>query len=211
MNYYPVFLDLSGRRSIVIGGGAVAQRKVEGLLAAGAQITVVSRTICEAFGSLLRQCSIKYLARSYQEGDLAGFAIAFAATNDEAVNHAIFAEARSRGVWVNCADDSTRCDFIMPGVIRRGELTVAVSTGGASPAATRAVREELEEYMTDGLAELVQTALEVRTELRQRSINTSAEAWNQALKGECRLLIKQGKGAEAKELLLAQLMAKSCH
>jgi precorrin-2 dehydrogenase/sirohydrochlorin ferrochelatase len=210
VNYYPVFLDLSDRRCIVIGGGAVAQRKVEGLLTAGAQITVVSPTICEAFGSLLKQRSVKYLARSYQQGDLEGFALAFVATNDEAVNISILAEARSRGIWVNCADDPTRCDFIMPGVIRSGELTVAVSTGGASPAATRAVREELEEYVTDGLAELVQTALEVRTELRQRSIKTSAEAWNQALKGEFRLLLRQGKAAEAKQLLLTQLEDESC-
>jgi precorrin-2 dehydrogenase / sirohydrochlorin ferrochelatase len=159
---------------------------------------------------LLAQRLVKYLKRRYQQGDLEGFALAFVATNDEAVNISIFSEALSRGIWVNCADDPTRCDFIMPGVIRSGELTVAVSTGGASPAATRAVREELEQYVTDGLAELVQTALEVRTELRQRSIKASAESWNRALKGECRLLIRQGRRAEAKRLLLDQLAERSC-
>jgi siroheme synthase-like protein len=95
-------------------------------------------------------------------------------------------------------------------VIRRCELAVAISSGGASPAATRAIREELESYLTEEFAQLVQTASEVRIELRQRSTQPSAESWNEALKGEFRLLLRQGRAAEAKQLLLTQLEDKSC-
>jgi siroheme synthase-like protein len=114
MRYYPVFLDLIGRRCIVIGGGVVAERKVDGLLAAGAHVTVVSPEISEGLRRLILQPSLEHLARKYERGDLAGFAIAFVATDDRAVNAAIFDEARSRGIWVNCADDPSHCDFISP-------------------------------------------------------------------------------------------------
>jgi precorrin-2 dehydrogenase / sirohydrochlorin ferrochelatase len=209
MSYYPIFLELRGRRCIVIGGGAVAERKVAGLLAAGAEITVVSPEISEGLRLLFTQRSIKYLARGYENGDLAGYALAFVATDDGTITSAVFSEALKRGVWINCADVPSYCDFILPAVIRRGELAVAISSGGASPAATRAIREELESYLTEELAQLVQTASEVRSNLRQRSIEARAESWNEALKGEFRLLLREGKVAEAKELLLTQLEHKS--
>jgi siroheme synthase-like protein len=204
-----MFLDLTGRRCIVIGGGAVAERKVDGLLAAGAHVTVVSPKISEELRRLILQPSLKHLARKYESGDLAGFAIAFVATDDGAVNAAVFDEARTRGIWVNCADDPIHCDFISPAVIRRGELLVALSTGGATPASARAVREELEDFLTDDFAQLVETASEVRRELQQRSIQATPAAWNRALGGDFRRLIHEGKASEAKRLLLDSLEAKS--
>jgi precorrin-2 dehydrogenase/sirohydrochlorin ferrochelatase len=210
MSYYPIFLDLQGRRCIVIGGGAVAERKVEGLLAAGAEITVVSPETSEGLRLLLAQRSLKHLPRKYQHGDLAGYALAFVAIDDGATAAAVFSEARAAGVWINCADAPSCCDFILPAVIRRGQLAVAISSGGASPAATRAIREEFESHLTEELAQLVQTASEVRADLRQRSIHARAESWNEALKREFRLLLRQGKAAEAKQLLLTQLEVKSC-
>jgi siroheme synthase-like protein len=210
MSYYPIFLELTGRRCIVIGGGAVAERKVDGLLAAGAQISVISPELSEGLRRLIPQQSLEHVARKYESGDLAGFAIAFVATDDGAVNAAVFDEARSRGIWVNCSDDPSHCDFISPAVIRRGKLSVALSTGGASPASARAVREELESYLTEGFAQLVETASEVRRELRQRSIHASPEAWKRAMDGDFRRLIHEGKASEAKRLLLASLEAKSC-
>lgn len=210
MSYYPIFLDLTGRRCIVIGGGPVAERKIEGLFAAGAEITVVSPEISEGLRRLLAQRSIKHLPRKYETGDLAGYRLAFVATGDRATAAAVFSEGHAAGIWVNCADVPSCCDFILPAVIRRGELAVAISSGGASPAATRAIREELESYLTQEFAQLVQTASEVRADLRQRSIHARAESWNEALKGEFRLLLKQGKAAEAKQLLLTRLEDESC-
>ena len=210
MSYYPIFLDLTGRRCIVIGGGAVAERKIEGLLAAGAEITVVSPELSEGLRLLLVQRSIKHVPRKYQHGDLAGYALAFVATEDRATAAAVFSEARAGGIWVNCADVPSYCDFILPAVIRRGELAIAISSGGASPAATRAIREELESYRIDEFVQLVQTASEVRADLRQRSKHVTAESWNEALKGKFRLLLREGKAAEAKQLLMTQLEDKSC-
>jgi precorrin-2 dehydrogenase / sirohydrochlorin ferrochelatase len=210
MSYYPIFLDLTGRRCIVIGGGAIAERKIEGLLAAGAEITVVSPEVSKGVRRLLAQRSIKHVPRQYENGDLAGYRLAFVATDDPATAAAVFSEARASGIWVNCADVPSCCDFILPAVIRRGELAVAVSSGGASPAATRAIREELESYLTQEFTQLVQTASEVRADLRQRSIHARAESWNEALKGEFRRLLRQGKSAEAKQLLLTQLEDESC-
>lgn len=210
MSYYPIFLELQGRRCIVIGGGTVAERKIEGLLAAGAEITVVSPEISEGLRLFFTQRSIQHVQRKYENGDLAGYALAFVATDDGETTAAVFLEARERGIWVNCADVPGCCDFILPAVIRRGELAVAISSGGASPAATRAIREELESYLSEEFAQLVQTASEVRTDLRERSIHPRAESWNEALKGEFRLLLRQGKAAEAKQLLLTELEHKSC-
>jgi len=102
---------------------------------------------------------------------------------------------------VNSADDPDHCDFILPAVIRRGELTVAVSTGGTSPAVTRAIREELDDYFTPDYAQLVAIAAEVRRRLKANSLGASADAWNRALKGDFRRLIKAERSEEAKNLL----------
>jgi siroheme synthase-like protein len=209
MSFYPIFIDLSRRRCVVIGGGAVAQRRIEGLLEAGAIVTVVSPAITDALAQWVAQGALRHVARLYEAGDLAGCNLAFVATDDREVNQAVFSEARLRCVWINSADDPENCDFILPAVIRRGELSVAICTGGASPATTRAVREELESYFTADYARLVQIAGEVRRRLREKSLAVSSEAWNQALKGEFRRLLNEDRPDEAKALLLKTLGANT--
>jgi precorrin-2 dehydrogenase/sirohydrochlorin ferrochelatase len=209
MVYYPVFLEMNQRRCVVIGGGWVAERKVEGLLAAGADVTVISPAITERLRDWLAKGAIRHVEREYEAGDLPGSDLVFAATDHSAINAAVCGDARSLGIWINAADDPEHCDFILPAVLRRGELAVAVSTGGASPAVTRAVREELENYFTAAYAQLVQIASEVRRELREKSLSASADAWNKALKGNFRRLIQEGRAEQAKELLLSTLGAGS--
>jgi siroheme synthase-like protein len=209
MGFYPIFLDVSRRRCVVIGGGPVAERRVEGLLAAGAAVTVVSPAITDRLEKLAREGAVCYMARAYEAGDIEGFDLVFVATDDGVANQAVFSEARSRAVWINSADDPENCDFILPAVVRRGELSVAISTGGASPAATRAIREELENYFTPDYARLVQIASEVRRELREESIVVSASVWNEALTGEFRRLLKEDRAEQAKALLLKTLGAVS--
>ena len=209
MGYYPIFLEMKDRRCVVIGGGAVAERRVEGLVAVGANVTVISPAITEGLRDLLTQGAIRHVAREYQTGDRAGYDLFFVATDNLEINAVVSSEARSLRVWVNSADDPDHCDFILPGVIRRGDLTVAVSTGGVSPAVTRAIREELDEYFHADYARFVQIAGEVRKELREKSVCPGAGAWNRALQGDYRRLIKEGKSVQAKELLLETLGAKS--
>jgi siroheme synthase-like protein len=153
--YYPVFLDLADRPCVVVGGGPVAEGKVAGLLAAGARVTVVSPTVTAPLAGWAAEGRVTHRARAYRAEDLDGQQVAFVATDDAAVTRAVAAEGRARGIWVNAADEPARCDFILPAVIRRGRLVVAVSTGGASPAAARAIREELEGYLTEDHAVLV--------------------------------------------------------
>ena len=209
MGYYPIFLEMKDRRCVVIGGGAVAQRKVEGLLAVGANVTVVSPSITDGLRDLLGQDKIRHVAREYRAGDRAGYDLVFVATDNSEVNAAVSSEAQSLHIWVNSADDPDRCDFILPAVIRRGDLTVAISTGGISPAATRAIREELDQYFREDYASFVQIAGHVRKELREKSVSADPSKWNRALRGDFRRLIKEGKLAQAKELLLKTLGAES--
>ena len=209
MGYYPVFLEMKDRRCVVIGGGAVAERKVEGLVEVGANVTVISPGITDGLRDLLTQGAIRHVAREYQTGDLAGYDLVFVATDNSEINAAVSSEARSLRIWVNSADDPDHCDFILPAVIRRGDLAVAVSTGGVSPAVTRAIREELDEYFTADYASFVQIAGEVRRELREKSVSPGAGAWNRALKGDFRRLIKEGRPEQARELLLETLGADS--
>jgi precorrin-2 dehydrogenase/sirohydrochlorin ferrochelatase len=119
----------------------------------------------------------------------------------------VSAEGRERGVWVNAADEPARCDFILPSVIRRGRLVVAVSTGGASPAAARAIREELEAYLTTDHAMLVEVAAEVRQDLRARAMSADASRWRRALDGGLRRLIAGRRYAKARARLARALGA----
>jgi siroheme synthase-like protein len=209
MGYYPIFLEMKDRRCVVIGGGAVAERKVEGLVAVGANVTVISPAITDGLQDLLAQSAIRHVAREYRAGDRAGYDLVFVATDNSENNATVSNEARSLRIWVNSADDPDHCDFILPAVIRRGDLAVAVSTGGVSPAVTRAIREELDEYFNADYARFVQIAGEVRRELREKSVSPGASAWNRALQGDFRRLIKEGKPVQAKELLLETLGARS--
>jgi precorrin-2 dehydrogenase/sirohydrochlorin ferrochelatase len=137
---YPIFLDLSGRRCVVVGGGEVANRKARKLLQARARVVVISPEI----GAELESVAVEIHRRPYREGDLVGAFLAFAATNSREVNAAVVREAKGRGVPVNVADKPSDGDFALPSTLRRGRLQVAVSTGGASPTLARRIREELE-------------------------------------------------------------------
>lgn len=205
MGPYPVVLDLGGRPVLVVGGGAVAERKVEGLRAAGASITVVSPRVSARLAKMADDGDIRVRLRSYRRSDLRGVAIVFAATDDRNVNAAVAADSRRRRIWVNAADDPDHCDFILPSVLRRGSLLVSVTTGGRSPALARIVREELERLLGSDFALLTELAGDVRRELRTRGEQATAEAWTTALRGDVRRLVAAGRREEARRCLLEAL------
>ncbi len=210
MGYYPIFLELTGRPCLVIGGGPVAERKVEGLLAAGAAVTVLSPALTIRLHALADAGRLRHVTRVYRPGDFEGHQLVFVATDDDGVNAAVAREGRERGVWVNAADDPAHCAFILPSVLRRGDLQVAVATGGASPALSRAIREELEGYFTDDYAALAVLVSEVRRELGQRDHRPSAEAWRRALGADLRRLLAEGRRDEARVRLVDRLGAPAC-
>ncbi len=210
MGYYPIFLELAGQPCLVVGGGAVAERKVDGLLAVGASVTVVSPMLSPGLEVLAKARRIRHVAREYNPGDLEGYQLAFVATDDRAVNAAVAREGQEHGVWVNAADDPEHCDFILPSIFRRGELVVAVATGGSSPALSRVVREEIEGYLGEEYGVLAEIAADVRRELRARGLSPDGEAWRKALDGDLRGLVAQGRRDEARARLLWRLRAGVC-
>lgn len=202
---YPVALDLTGRPCLVVGGGAIAQRKVAGLIQAGARVTVVSPSLAPPLLQLAAEAPLRWKPREYEAGDAAGFTLVMVATDDRAVNAAVAAECRERGVWVNCADDPERCDFILPSVLRRGAVTVAVSTGGRSPTLARLLREELDALLPLDVAPLTEVVADVRHALSEDGVSLDAERWRQALDGEVRSLVAAGRTTEARARLRDRL------
>ncbi|CAN5590870.1 hypothetical protein BH24ACT21_BH24ACT21_16540 [soil metagenome] len=149
---YPIFLDLSGRRCVIVGGGAVANRKARKLLQARAEVVVISPQIQPEIESM----AVEVRRRPYEKGDLEGACLAFTATNSREVNSAVAREAQERGVFINVADRPSEGSFALPSTLRRGGLQVAVSTGGASPTLARSIREELEKQFGPEWAGLIE-------------------------------------------------------
>ncbi len=200
--YYPVFLSLAGRPCLVVGGGAVAAGKVNGLLAAGAQVTVVSPTLNQPLQKLAETAQIRHYARRYRPEDVSGMALVIVATDDRRTNDQVAADCRTHGVWVNAADDPPNCDFILPSVIRSGKVTLAASTSGASPALARRLREDLSAFLSDDTSALADLMGEVRQALRDVGISVDSERWQRALDARLRALLAQRRFDEARAYLL---------
>ncbi len=142
---YPVCLEIAGQRCTVVGGGSVAERKVVGLLAVGAQVRVISPKLTDILTGLAAEGRVEWLERGYEPGDLVGALLVFAATDCREIQEAVVRETTRTGQLVNVIDAPLSCSFQVPAVVRRGELTLAVSTGGKSPAVAAMVRGQLEE------------------------------------------------------------------
>jgi|GEM_PF-200364 len=204
--YYPISLDVNGKRCVVVGGGEVALRKVEALLEHGAIVQVISPELRPELEDLVASGKIIAAKRSYAEGDLAGAFVAIAATDDIDVNRNVAAEGEKLGILVNVIDAPSLSSFIVPSYLRRGDLTVAVSTGGKSPALAHRIKEELENTLGDDYAALLSLVGQVRSELRQGGVTLSPEDWQRALDMNALLaLIHDGKMDEAKQHLMNSL------
>lgn len=164
---YPIVLDLSGVRAVVVGGGAVALRKARALADAGARVRVVAP---ELLPDLADEGRFECVAESYAAEHLAGARIVIAATDDEAVNARVAANAREAGALVNVVDRPEQCDFIVPSQVRRGDLLVAVSTGGAAPSLSRRLRKRLEGIFGPEYEPLLEALREVRDDLKARGV-----------------------------------------
>jgi precorrin-2 dehydrogenase/sirohydrochlorin ferrochelatase len=158
MSLFPIFLKLTARPCTVIGAGALAESKIESLLAASAAVTVIAPHATGRIAALATSGELTLHLREYATGDLAGQFLAVAATNVPAVNRAVFAEAEAAGILINAVDDPPFCDFYFPSVVRRGDLQIAISTGGHSPALAQRLRKEINAILPldtgDWLAEL---------------------------------------------------------
>jgi precorrin-2 dehydrogenase / sirohydrochlorin ferrochelatase len=145
MGYIPIFLDVTGRECVVVGGGEVAERKVEALLNAGAHVTVVSPRLSQSLESIAARGLVTHIARDYERGDIRGCVLVYAASDDPKLHRELVAEARALGIPINVVDVPELCTFISPAVVNRGDLQIAISTGGASPAFAARLRRALED------------------------------------------------------------------
>ena len=143
MSLFPIFLKLAGRPCIVIGAGHLAESKIESLQAANARVTVIAPHASPRIEEMAASGELTWHQREYATGDLAGQFLAVAANNVPAVNRAVFAEAEAAGILVNAVDDPPFCDFYFPSVVRRGDLQIAISTAGQSPALAQRLRKEI--------------------------------------------------------------------
>jgi len=208
-SYYPVFLNISGKRCVVVGGGQVALRKVRALLEHRANIEVISPDPCSELIELAEDGQIRVFRRHYQPGDLRKAFTAIAATDNSDINRQVIKEARGKAVLVNAADDLENSDFIVPSYVRRGDMTIAVSTAGRSPALARKIRARLEKEFGDEYASLVSLIGEVRAEVRRQGIKVTGDDWQEALDLDLMIdLLKRGEVEKAKAVLLDNLKAR---
>ena len=178
--YYPLFLDLTQRCCLVVGGGTVAERKVQGLLEAGADVVVVSPTLTEALHAWAGDSLLTYLPRPFRDEDVRGCALVIAATGDVEVNAHVAKTARHFGIWVNVVDTPAVCDLIAPAVVRRGALQIAISTGGRSPMLAKRLRQGLEALIGAEYGELADILGAMRTSVRYRG--EPSEVWHAVFK-----------------------------
>jgi precorrin-2 dehydrogenase / sirohydrochlorin ferrochelatase len=171
MRYYPAFLDLMDVSCLVVGGGQVGERKVKTLQSCGARVFMISRELTPYLEEEVRQDRIELLAPDYQPGHLTGKFLVIGATDDSLLNGKIGREARERGILCNIVDKPQECNFILPSLVTRGDLTIAVSTAGKSPALAKKVRQDLEQEFTEIYGLYLELLGQIRNEILARKMS----------------------------------------
>jgi precorrin-2 dehydrogenase / sirohydrochlorin ferrochelatase len=210
MNTYPVNLRLENRKVLFIGGGWETAHKVKGLLEAGAKVTLVSPFEHPELEELASSGRLEWLRRAHQPGDLAGFWLVMSHTPDKADNVAVFEEAESRGILCNCVDDPERCSFILPSVLRRGDLVIGVSTSGTAPALGVRIKQKLSTEYGPEYAEFLAILRSMRSAITSgfRSFDLRKKLWYDLIDSSALEHVKRGEKEEArneiKHLVLEQ-------
>ena len=209
--YYPLFADLNGRRCVVIGGGLVAQRKVTTLLGYGAELTVISPALTARLRTLARQGKIRHLARTFRPADLNGAWLVYAATNDRTVNQQVVRTASRQRVFTNVVDQTPLCSFIAPSIVRRGPLTVAVSTGGASPTLAKQLRRDLGRRLGTEYVPMLRLLRALRGVAKRRlpSYNDRKRYFDELVRGQVFDLVRAQQPAQARRAALTLLARRA--
>ena len=203
--HYPVYLNLTGKKCLVFGGGPIAEDKIAKLQSTGAQVTIVSPTVTPNLQAWAHRGDFQWQPREYQAGDMEGAFLSIAATNDRQVNHEIFQEAERLGVLINVVDDPEQGTFIAPAVVRRGQVTLAISTGGASPALARKLREALTEDAVLEWADLARVLSLARKVVKKRGLTVDPQRWQCCITTELLQLAQSGHEDQALSSLLSRL------
>jgi precorrin-2 dehydrogenase/sirohydrochlorin ferrochelatase len=166
--FFPLLIDLQGRRVLVVGGGVVAQRKVESLVEAGAAVVLVSPGVTAAIRDLAKHNRVEIRERAFSASDPDGMELVISATDDPELQRRVAAAARSKRVWINTVDQPELCDFIVPAVVRRGDVLVAISTSGKSPALAAALRGKVDDFVTENVARAAWVLGAIRGEVHEQ-------------------------------------------
>ena len=203
---YPAMHRLEGRRCVIVGGGKVGARKVAPLLDAGAEVLVIAPTFETVLVQQAAEGLLRLEHRPYRRGDLQGATLAFAATDSRTVNAAVADDATELGIPVNVADDPAASTFYVPAAFRQGGVTIAISTGGRSPAFARRLRQEIDQLLTPERLALLELYVELRMSLAEEGRATAAGSWDQ-VDEEALQLLRKGKRVEARQLLRQRVLS----
>jgi precorrin-2 dehydrogenase/sirohydrochlorin ferrochelatase len=203
--FYPVFLNLTGRKCVIIGGGQVAEGKISKLLDSGAKIIVISPDATQGICGFAERGQIEFELRKYQDGDLQGAFLVVAATNDTVVNQEIFEEAEKQGILLNAVDDMPRCSFIAPSIVEKGPVTVAISTGGASPALARKLREKMDVSSALDWADATSVLSKARQVVKEKQISIDPQRWQCCMTDDLLSMVQAGHEDDALNLLMDRL------
>ena len=201
---YPLFADIAGRNVLVIGGGPIAHRKVQALLAGQADVQVISPSLTADLLDLHNRGLIKTHQRPYHPGDLARAWLVIAATDDQKINRQVAAQAAQRRIFCNVVDEPDLCTFHAPAVLQRGQLQIAISTGGASPALAQHIRQQLHQLFGEYYETFLQAARDLRTHVKQKyphQQNRRAEILRTFIDSEALELLRTGKLERFDQLL----------
>jgi precorrin-2 dehydrogenase / sirohydrochlorin ferrochelatase len=195
--YYPVYIQLRAQPCVVIGGGKIAEGKVDGLLAAQAKVIVIAPELTSRLRHLAEQQQITYIARKYQPGDLIGAFMVICATDQTEINHQVWQEATANHQLVNVVDDTPRCNFIAPSILRKGDLTIAISTSGKAPALAVRLKERLQRE----IGPEYERFLELAGELRVPDFETRKAVWYELVDSEILAALARGDESSARDII----------
>ena len=207
-NYYPIYLNLDHKTCVIIGGGKIAEGKIKSLMENNCSVTIISPNATEQIRAWSKEDKITWHKRLYRKGDLKGCFLAIAATDITEVNTAVSMEAEREGVLVNVVDHPSLCTYISPSVVKRGSVTIAISTGGTSPALARKLRELLDDSELLDYAELAPLLSKVRTEIKTKGFSIPPNKWQECINKGLIDMVRKGQEKKASDSLIAQLMSK---
>ena len=201
--YYPVYIEMREQPCVVIGGGKIAESKVEGLLAAKANVTVISPDLTANLRELVEEKKITYIARAYQPGDLTGAFMVICATDQTQINHQVWQEASANRQLVNVVDDTPRCNFIAPSILRKGDLSIAISTSGKAPALAVRLKEHLQRELGPEYERFLELAGELREPLARQvpDFETRKAIWYELVDSEILDVLARGDETAAREII----------
>jgi len=201
--YYPVYIELRNQSCVVVGGGKIAEGKVEGLLAVEARVTLISPELSPRLQELSNQKQITYIPRAYQPGDLTGAFLVICATDQTEINHQVWQEASANRQLVNVVDDTPRCNFIAPSILRKGDLTIAISTSGKAPALAVRLKERFQREIGPEYERFLELAGELREPLAKHipDFETRKALWYELVDSDILEVLARGDEDSAKEII----------